>query len=378
MNANAAPSSPLAVATPATPTGAVPRPGLRRVVAYAAPHPDVPVRLNANESPYPPPARFLAEVAEEIRRLQLNRYPDREASALRSALARRAGRSPDGVWIANGSNEVIQQLLLAYGGPARRALVFEPTYALHAKLAWATHTDVVRVSLASPFDVEPTHVEAAASTRPDVVFLCSPNNPTGLARPVEVATELARRLPTALIVVDEAYIEFGGASALEALDATPNLAIVRTFSKAFALAGARLGSCLASPDVIEDVRRVRLPYNVSALTQAAGMVALRHAAEVDALVDAIRRQRDRIVEELEAMPGVTAYPSDANFVLFRTPVAPGDAWARLVERGVCVRDVSEAVPGCLRVTAGTPSETGAFLDALRDVVASAPIEEGAR
>ena len=199
-----------------------------------------------------------------------------------------------------------------------------------------------------------------------MIFVCSPNNPTGNTQPVEVVERLAAS--GALVVVDEAYIEFGGKSAAIDPD-VENVAVLRTFSKAFALAGARLGYGMVSEAVAADVKRVRLPYHVSALTQAAGLAALRHVDEAMEILDAVRHQRDRIFETLSGIDGMEVFPSDANFVLFRGPFSPGRVWEALVEHGVLVRDLSMVVPGCLRVTAGTPEETTAFLDALRAVLA---------
>ncbi len=215
----------------------------------------------------------------------------------------------------------------------------------------------------------PEHVDAAHEAWADVTFVCSPNNPTGNAQPVEVTEALARGCD-GLVVVDEAYVEFGGKSAAFLVESLPNLVVVRTFSKAFALAGARLGYCLASSSLVEDLRRVRLPYHVSALTQAAGLAALAHADEAMAILDAVRRERDRLQEALmSGFPGLEAFPSDANFVLFRPPKPAALVWQGLLDRGVLVRDLSRAVSGCLRVTAGTPAEVDAFLEALREVLA---------
>jgi histidinol-phosphate aminotransferase len=217
-----------------------------------------------------------------------------------------------------------------------------------------------------PFVIGDAHVDRAMEADPHVIFVCSPNNPTGNAQPVEVVERLAAS--GALVVVDEAYIEFGGKTA--AIDPeVENVAVLRTFSKAFALAGARLGYGMVSGAVAADVKRVRLPYHVSALTQAAGLAALRHGDEAMEILDAIRRQRDRMFQALSAMEGLEVFPSDANFVLFRGPFSPGRVWEAMLEHGVLVRDLSMVVPGCLRVTAGTPEETTAFLDALRAVLA---------
>ncbi len=346
-----------------------PRPGLRNVEPYAAPQLDVPVRLNTNECPYPLPETFVADLEAAVRELTLNRYPDREAVRLREALAANTGHPSDGTWVANGSNEIIQQLLLAYGGPGRTAGVFPPTYELYARLSWVTTTDVAEIEVPEPWTLGQEQIAAAVALRPNVVFVCSPNNPTGNTQPVAVIEELAEALDESLIIVDEAYIEFGGTSALSLVASSPNVAVVRTMSKAFALAGARLGYLLADPVVVDDLRRVRLPYHVSALTQAAGLTALAHVDDALAILETLREGRDRILEGLSQMPGVTAYPSEANFVLFRPPGSAAEVWQGLLDRGVLIRDFTKTVPGCLRVNAGTPDETDAFLDAMKEVIA---------
>ena len=345
-------------------TGAEPRPGLRDVDPYVSPQLDVAARLNTNECPHPLPEDFFSELAQAVRDLPLNRYPDGQMTRLREELAATVGHSPEGTWAANGSNEILIELLHAYGGPGRRAQLFEPTYLLHARLCWLTQTEVDRRDLPPDFVMTGTQVGEAEAAAPDVVFVCSPNNPTGNAQPVGIVAELARRLPTSLIVVDEAYVEFGGETALSLVSANPNVVVVRTFSKAFALAGARIGYALAAPDVVGDLQRVRLPYHTSSLTQAAGIVALRHRAEALAILESIRVQRDRILDALGAIDGVTVYPSDANFVLF---VPPGDAkelWQGLLDRGVLVRDMTSVVPNSLRVTAGAEHEVDLFLKAI--------------
>jgi histidinol-phosphate aminotransferase len=344
-----------------------PRDGLRNVEPYRSPSPSVPVRLNTNECPYPLPAGFIDDLSRRLRTIPLHRYPDGDALELRRRLGERSGVGPEEIWVANGSNEILHQLLLAYGGPGRRAVVFEPTYVLHRRLSWIAHTDVVEIGLDPPFDIEPANIEAADAAAADIVFVCSPNNPTGGARPV-AATEALARDDDRLVIVDEAYIEFGGATAAELVRAHPNVVVVRTFSKAFALAGARIGYCIAAPEVVRDLQRIRLPYHLSALTQAAGLTALDHADEALAILDAVRTERDRLLKGLEAIDGVEVFRSDANFVLFRPPGDAGEVWQSLVDKGVLVRNLSEVVEGCLRVTAGTPEEVDRFLDALTEVL----------
>jgi len=345
-------------------TGAEPRPGLRDVAPYVSPQLDVAARLNTNECPHPLPEDFFAELAATVRDLPLHRYPDGQMTRLREDLAATVGHPFEGTWTANGSNEILIELLHAYGGPGRRALLFEPTYLLHARLCWLTQTEVVRRHLPADFVMSDEQVDEAADAAPDVVFICSPNNPTGNAQPVGITEALARRLPTSLIVVDEAYVEFGGESALGLVARHANVVVVRTFSKAFALAGARIGYALASSDVVGDLQRVRLPYHASSLTQAAGIAALRHRPEALAILESIRVQRDRILEALDAIDGVTVFPSDANFVLFEPPGDAKELWQRLLDRGVLVRDMTSVVPNSLRVTAGAEHEVDLFLKAI--------------
>lgn len=344
-----------------------PRPGLREVGPYDSPQLEVAARLNTNECPLPLPQSFSDDLAEAVRQLPLNRYPDGRMRELREALAARTGHPLDGIWPANGSNEVLTQLLLAYGGPGRRAALFEPTYLLHRRLCWLTQTAIAERRLAPPFEIDDEAIDWARTESPDVVFVCSPNNPTGNAQPIEAVEALAEASGS-LVIVDEAYIEFGGGSSLPLVAGHPNVAVVRTFSKAFALAGARIGYVLANSAVIEDLERVRLPYHLSALTQEAGIVALRHAEEAEAALVAIRTERDRIVRALSELDGVTVHPSQANFVLFQPPGDAKEAWQRLLDQGVLVRDLTEVVPDSLRVTAGTPHEVDLFLKALQEVL----------
>jgi histidinol-phosphate aminotransferase len=244
----------------------------------------------------------------------------------------------------------------------------EPTYLLHSRIAWLTQTELLPLRLADGFALSAEAVASAVAARPDVVFVCSPNNPTGNAQPVQAVASLASRTE-ALVIVDEAYIEFGGHTCLSLVTEHPNVVVTRTMSKAFALAGARVGYALAAPEVVDDLRRVRLPYHVSSLTQAAGIAALHHASQAAAILVAIRDERDRILAALRAMPDLVVYPSDANFVLFVPPTPAADVQRRLLDRGVLIRDLSAVVPNALRVTAGATHEVDLFLKGLEEVLA---------
>jgi histidinol-phosphate aminotransferase len=350
-----------------------PRPGLRDVGFYDSPQLDVTARLATNECPHPLPEGFSTDLAEAVVSLPLHRYPDDQMVHLREEFAAHVGHMLEGTWVANGSNEILTQLLQAYGGGGRRVVVFEPTYLLHSRLAWLTQTELVSLRLEDDFSLSATSVASAIAAAPDVVFVCSPNNPTGNAQPVDAIRSLAAQIAKksgGLVIVDEAYVEFGGQTCLPLIAEHANVVVTRTMSKAFALAGARIGYVLANPEVIDDLRRVRLPYNVSSLTQAAGIAALHHATEASDILDSIRVERDRILTALRAMPGIVVYPSDANFVLFVPPKPAAVVWQGLLDRGVLIRNLSAVVPDALRVTAGTTHEVDLFLSALEEVLAA--------
>ena len=340
---------------------------------YRAPQVDAPVRLNTNESPWPPPEGFLKDLAERIARAELNRYPDREARALREALGARFTWPGDGVWVANGSNEIIQTVLLAFGGAGRSALAFPPTYAMYAHISAVTATAYIERPVDEPWTLEPDLVATAvAEAEPAVTFVCSPNNPTGTAQSLDVV-RAALDAGRGIVVVDEAYGEFGGESATAILARNDRLAIVRSFSKSWRLAGARLGYLLAHPWLIEAIQVARLPYHLSALSQACGEVAVRHAGAALSAVEEIVAERDRLSKELQRVRGVEVFPSAANFLLVRTPIDGPVLWKALVDRGVLVRDFSSmhGLARCLRVTVGTSEQNATFVEALRGVLADA-------
>ena len=355
-----------------------PRAGLRNVAPYVSPQVECRARLNTNECPVDLPAAFHEDLAAAIRQIPLNRYPDGQITELRAALSERHDHPADGIWVANGSNEILTQILQAYGGHGRQAVMFEPTYLLHSRLCWQTETRPIQLTLKPPYVIGAHDVTAALAMHPNLIFVCSPNNPTGNTQPLTDVEHLVTAAPNALVVVDEAYIDFGGESALPLLAAHPNLAVVRTFSKAFSMAGARLGYVLTSPEVVGDLQRVRLPYHVSALTQTAGLVALRHMDSALGLLDGIRIQRDRILQALARIEGCTVFPSRANFVLFLPPRPAAQVWQGLLDRGVLVRDMTAVVPGALRVSAGTAEEIDLFLASLTEVLdaALAPASTG--
>ena len=348
------------------------RKDLEGLDAYGAPQIDVPVRLNTNENPYPPSPELARAVADAVGAVAggLNRYPDRDAVELRKELAAYLGHGLSGeqVWAANGSNEVIQQLLQAFGGPGRSAMGFEPSYSMHPLLARVNSTPWVPVPRDADFGISASRAaRAVADARPDVVFLTSPNNPTGTAMPLDVIAAVCAAAPR-VVVVDEAYFEFaraGTPSALTLLPRFPGLVVTRTMSKAFAMAGARVGYLAASPELIARLLVVRLPYHLSAVTQAVAQAALEYRAEPLATVELLRRSRDSLVSWLRGR-GLEVADSDANFVLFGSFDDRHAVWQALLDRGVLVREAGP--PRWLRVTVGTESEMAAFRTALTEVL----------
>lgn len=344
------------------------RDDLRGQSPYGAPQKPVRIALNVNENTHPVPDEVIAHVTSAVQRelRTINRYPDREFTLLREHLAAYlgAGVAPDQIWAANGSNEVIQHILQAFGGPGRSVLGFPPTYSMHAIIASGTATRWVTGARDDDFGLSPASAVAAVERLdPDLVFLCAPNNPTGTPLGVDTIAAVYEA-SRGIVMVDEAYAEFmpeGEPSALSLLAGRPRLVVSRTMSKAFAFAGGRLGYLAADPAVIEALRLVRLPYHLSAITQAAAVAALEHAPTMLATVGAIREQRDRLLVELGRL-GYAPHDSWANFVLFGGVDDPRATFEHLLEHDILIRDLG--IPHHLRVTAGTPAETTEFLQVL--------------
>jgi histidinol-phosphate aminotransferase len=345
------------------------RPDLQLAEGYHSPQVEAEVRLNTNESPFPPPDAWREELLAALEDVSFHRYPDRPATELRSAVAALHGVTREEVFCANGSNEVLQSVLLAFGGPGRHALVFEPTYALHSHISRITGTGVVEGVRDDDFRIDPADARRLLeSARPDITFLCSPNNPTGRAEPRPTVEAVLGAAP-GLVIVDEAYGQFSPWSALELrAPETPGLVVTRTFSKTWAMAGARLGYLVADAGVVRACEAVVLPYHLSAQTQVAGLLALRHVPDMEARVALITEERGRLSASLTDLP-VDTWPSDANFILFRPRDRDADeVWRSLLEQSVLIRNCAnwEGLRGCLRVTVGTAEENDRFLNALKE------------
>lgn len=350
------------------------RDDLAELAGYHSPQLDVDVRLNTNESPEPPPPEFSTALAAKVADLDWNRYPDRAGAELRARLADHHRVSSDQVFVANGSNEVLQTLLLTWGGPGRRIMTFEPTYAMQAQIARTTGTEVIEVERNADFGLDVTEAAEAVEThRPIITFVTSPNNPTGMVEPlglIEALVETVR--PFGFVVVDEAYAQFADYSALDLLAEDNPLLVTRTFSKTWAMAAARLGYLIAPSWVVERMGLAVLPYHLDAVSQLAGVTALDYASEMEARVARLVEDRGEIQAGLADL-GVEFWPSQSNFILFRPPDGDGaEVWQKLVDAGILVRNCAgwPRLDGCLRVTVGTRSENRAFLAALGAILGS--------
>jgi len=347
-----------------------PRDDIALMPGYHSPQVDVAVRLNTNEAPEPPPAAFRRRLGEALATIDWHRYPDRGYRTLREAIAKHHGVAPEQVFAANGSNEVLQTVLLAYGGPGRHAAVFEPTYALHSHIARLTGTGVAVGERSDDLTLDLREVRrVVAEHAPEVTFLCSPNNPTGMAEPEETVSAVAD-MTAGVVVVDEAYGQFAPWSALGMVGDGRDVVVTRTFSKTWSMAGARLGYLVGPPGLVAELDKVALPYHLDAVKQLAGTLALSFTDEMRARVAALVEERGRVAAALADLP-VDLWRSDANFILFRPQDRDGAAvWQALLDRSVLIRNCAgwPRLEGCLRVTIGTRSEDDAFLAALAEVL----------
>ena len=343
-----------------------PREQIQAMSGYHSAQVDVPVRLNTNESPFPPPDAWLDAVADIARSIQWNRYPDRAATELRKTIAKRHNVSPENIFVANGSNEVIQTILLAYGGAGRCVATFEPTYQMYSQIARVTGAEVVQGERMANLTLDALEIERVLTRhKPSVSFLCNPNNPTGIIEPRE-NLEVMLAHTTGVVIVDEAYAEFSEWSAIDMVSEDKPLAVTRTFSKTLSMAALRVGYVVAPKRMISDLEIAVLPYHLDSFKQAATIAALGFVSEMEQRVDLIKSERARIFAAISDMD-CDVWPSGSNFILFRPrSSAAADVWQRMVDAGVLVRDFStvQRLSGCLRVTVGTPDENSAFLGAL--------------
>jgi histidinol-phosphate aminotransferase len=347
-----------------------PRDQIREMVGYHSPQVEVAVRLNTNESPFAPPQQWVESLDEIARDVAWNRYPDRAATQLRQVIAQRHGVDPENVFVANGSNEVLQTILLTYGGHGRKVATFEPTYQMYGQIARVTGAEVVMGSRSDDFTLDVNEItRVVGGDEIAVTFLANPNNPTGVVEPRE-NLEVLLRTTSGIVVVDEAYAEFADWSAIDMVSESAPLIVTRTFSKTLSLAALRVGYAIGPRWMIEKLSIAVLPYHLDAFKQAATVAALSYVNEMQQRVAAITSERGRIEHRLQAV-GMTVWPSGANFVLFRPQKESSPTlWHQLLERGILVRDCGSwpRLERCLRVTVGTEVENSLFLDAVDDLV----------
>ncbi len=346
------------------------RSDLRALKGYHSAQVDVDVRLNTNESPLPPPKVFRRALTDELSTVNWHRYPDRHATELRSAIAAFHGVTPDMVFAANGSNEVLQTLILTYAGPSGRIGIFEPTYQMHGQIARVLGTEVIAGRRRDDYTLDPAELTRIITTsRPDIIFATSPNNPTGLVEPRERIEEMVAMAP-GIVVVDEAYAQFSDWTALDLVGEDTPLVVTRTFSKTWSMAGLRLGYAIGPTWLIEELNKAVLPYHLDAGKQIAGRLAFDYVDQMEDRVRLIVAERERISDQLADLD-LDVTPSGANFVLFRPrSMDAHQVWQHLVDRSILVRDCSTwpHLDNCLRVTVGNPVENDAFLSALADVL----------
>ena len=344
-----------------------PREQIQAMSGYHSPQVDVPVRLNTNESPFPPPRQWIDALNDVVSSIDWNRYPDRSAQELREVIAKRHGVDASMVFVANGSNEVLQTILLTYAGHGRTVATFEPTYQMYAQIARVAGADVVVGERRADMTLDSHEIERVMQKhRPAVTFLCNPNNPTGLVEPRENLDVLLQHA-TGIVVVDEAYAEFADWSAVDMVSQDKALAVTRTFSKTLSMAALRVGYVIAPAWMVEQLSIAVLPYHLDSFKQAATIAALSFTQEMEERVALIKAERSRIESDLSSHD-IEVWPSGANFVLFRPRSVPAkQVWESLLADGVLVRDCSSwaRLDGCLRVTVGTPEENSAFLAAMR-------------
>lgn len=346
------------------------REDLKSLSAYTVPEASVAVELDSNESPWNIPEAIVEDIRRALTGFEFNRYPDMNAALLREALARLYGLNRENVLVGNGSNEVILNLLLAFGGPKRSAVTFEPTYTMHPIISRISGTHNVDLKLKADFSIDATQaVKHIRERRPSIIFVTSPNNPTGNSTSREVIARLLEA-GDALVVADEAYGEFASVSSVDMIGSYPNLVVVKTFSKAFRMASLRVGFALAGEAVLEAVTKVKMPYNLNAFSQLAAARLIERRELLREGIDAIIHERERVYNELKGMKGIRAYPSEANFILFKTEIEANEVFEDLLAEGVLVRNFShkKGLANCLRVTIGTAEQNDEFLAALKEAL----------
>lgn len=347
---------------------ALAREDLKNFIPYDAPYyPDV-IKLDANENPYGFPPEVLVKIYREVSSGDISRYPDAGAKRLRERLAGYTGINPDNIMVGNGSDEIILNIMLTFCTGAKFA-VATPTFSMYGAHCRVAGGEMLEVPRSGDFGIDVDGLKKAASLpEVKVIMICSPNNPTGnVTTPGEIEDILEKT--NSIVVVDEAYSEFGGESCISLLGRHPNLVILRTFSKAFGLAGLRVGYLLAGRPIINELLKVKQPYNLNAFSQTAACVVMENLPTFRERIERILEERKALFSELSALPGVKAFPSQANFIMFQTPLPAEKIYSGLLKRGILIRNVeSPSLPRCLRVTVGTADENRVFIERLGEII----------
>ena len=340
------------------------RPTVRELNAYHVNEPDVPVKLHANESPFNLTEQLRYSIAEELKELDFNRYPDPSCAKLRDVFASKIGVGPDQMLLGNGSDELIQMIIMAFGGQGGQIVIPTPTFSMYRNIALSLGEDVTSVPLDSSFELDAPAMLRAADSGPSITFISYPNNPTGNCFSEEAIIEILDK-SKGIVVVDEAYFDYSKKSFIDRLSNYPNMIILRTLSKV-GLASLRLGVLIASENINEIVNRVRLPYNIGSMQQSVALASLKSKDDIAADVNQVLKERDRVYALMENLQSVEIFRTDSNFILFRALDADL-IYNGLVKDGVLIRNLNSdgALKNCLRVTIGMPEENDSFLNALK-------------
>jgi histidinol-phosphate aminotransferase len=344
------------------------KPGVRRLTAYHVDETPVRIKLDAMENPFPLPVELRQEIAAAVREARINLYPDPSAKALREAVASLWGMDPERMMLGNGSDELIQAIILTFGGPV---VAPAPSFAMYEITARALSEAAVTVPLDKSFDLDADKlIKKAKQAKAKVVFLACPNNPTGNRFSPEAVRKVLESLKAA-VVIDEAYYSFSGKSWLPLLDKYPNMIVLRTLSK-IGFAGLRIGVLAAAKEIVAELNKVRLPYNINMLSQLTAVTALQHSDALNEQIELLISEREKLYNELSKLKGVTAYPSETNFIMIRTAADASRIHEKLKRAGILIKNLNKPGPlkNCLRVTVGTPEENREFIKTLRNILAT--------
>jgi len=342
------------------------KPSVRQLAPYIVDETVVPVKLDAMENPFPIPQTVRREIAAVVQKTPINLYPDPSSKALKKTIASLWKINPERMLLGNGSDELIQEIILAFGGPV---LVPAPTFAMYEITARALAQKVVTVPLDNNFNLDSdTILNKAKSNKVKVIFLACPNNPTGNRFSDRAVRKILENADTA-VVIDEAYYSFSGKTWLPMMNRYPNMIVLRTLSK-IGFAGIRVGVLIAAQNIVNELNKIRLPYNINSLSQAVAVAALKHRNVFDRQISLLISERKKLYNQLSTLSGITAYPSETNFIMIRTSTDATRIHHILKQSGILVKNLNRPGPlnNCIRVTVGTPSENRIFVKVLKKIL----------